>query len=134
MFKGFRDFILRGNVMDLAVAVIIGTAFQRVVDSLVKDVITPVIGWLVGEPRFDALMLGPMQIGLFLNALISFLLVALVVYFFIVRPLNHLMERFKPAPPEPQRMRECPECLSSIPVAAKRCSFCTSAVAGPMAS
>lgn len=128
MLKGFREFILRGNVIDLAVAVIIGASFQNVVDSMVKDVITPLIGWVAGEPRFDALVLGPMRVGLFLNTLISFLLVAAVVYFFIVRPINRLMAHFLPKPADPQPMRQCPECLSQIPAAARRCSFCTAVV------
>ena len=92
MFKGFRDFLLRGNVVDLAVAVIIGTAFGAVVDSLVKDVITPIIGSIGGQPDFSAITLGPIMIGNFLNNLISFLVIALVVYFLIVVPVNRLME------------------------------------------
>ncbi len=128
MFKGFRDFILRGNVLDLAVAVIIGAAFSAVVTSLVQDVITPLIGALVGQPDFSALTLGPIRIGNFLNAVIAFLLVAVVIYFFVVAPMNRLMARFKPAPPEPQPTRPCPECLSEIPVGARRCAFCTAQV------
>ena len=86
MIKGFRDFILRGNVIDLAVAVVIGAAFGAIVNSLVKDVITPLIGALAGQPDFSALTLGPILIGNFLNAVISFLLIAAVIYFFVVAP------------------------------------------------
>ena len=97
MFKGFRDFILRGNVLDLAVAVVIGAAFGAVITSLVQDVITPLIGALVGQPDFSAITLGPIRIGNFLNAVIAFLLVAVVIYFLVVAPMNRLMARFKPA-------------------------------------
>ncbi|MCC6621434.1 MAG: large conductance mechanosensitive channel protein MscL [Deltaproteobacteria bacterium] len=106
MLKGFKDFILRGNVVDLAVAVIIGGAFGAVVKSMVEDVITPAIGAVVGKPEFD-IMLGPIKLGAFLNALISFLFVAAAVYFMIVVPVKKLTERKKveaaapAAPPEP---------------------------------
>ena len=128
MLKGFRDFILRGNVIDLAVAVVIGAAFSAVVTSLVQDVITPLIGAIVGQPDFSAITLGPIRIGNFLNAVIAFLLVAVVIYFFVVAPMNRLMARFKPVPPEPQPTRPCPECLSEIPVGARRCAYCTAQV------
>jgi large conductance mechanosensitive channel len=128
MLKGFRDFILRGNVVDLAVAVVIGAAFGAIVTSLVEDIITPLIGAVVGQPDFSALMLGPLRIGNFLNALVSFLLVAGAIYFLVVTPVNRLTTRLKPKEPEPQPTRTCPECLSSIPVAARRCSFCTTAL------
>ena len=108
MFKGFKDFIFRGNVVELAVAVIIGGAFGAVVKSLVEDVITPAIGAVVGKPEFDV-MIGPVKLGAFLNAIISFLLVAFAVYFMIILPMKKLMERKKKdeaiaapvAPPEP---------------------------------
>ncbi|HEX5691071.1 MAG TPA: large conductance mechanosensitive channel protein MscL [Roseiflexaceae bacterium] len=93
MLKGFREFLLRGNVVDLAVAVIIGAAFGAVVTSLVEDVITPLIGAIGGQPDFSAIVLGPIKIGNFFNALLSFLVIALVVYFMIVVPINRLMER-----------------------------------------
>ncbi len=93
MIKGFRDFLLRGNVVDLAVAVIIGAAFGAVVTSLVEDVITPLIGAIGGQPDFSAVMLGPIMIGNFLNAVLSFLIIALVIYFLVVVPMNHIMER-----------------------------------------
>lgn len=95
MLKGFRDFILRGNVVDLAVAVIIGAAFGTVVTSMVEDVITPLIGALGQQPDFSAIMLGPIRIGNFINAVISFLILALVIYFLIVTPMNRVTEQLK---------------------------------------
>ena len=130
MLKGFRDFVLRGNVLDLAVGVIIGGAFGTVVTSLVKDIFTPFIGNLVGKPDFSAIQFNHVMIGNFLNAVIAFLLVAVAVYFFIVVPANALMARFhKPVPDAPPATKVCPECLSDIPIAAKRCSHCTQLVA-----
>lgn len=98
MLKGFRDFLMRGNVVDLAVAVIIGAAFGAVITSLVENIITPLIGALGGQPDFAAITLGPLNIGLFLNALLSFLIVSLVVYFVVVVPMNRVMERMQKAP------------------------------------
>ncbi len=134
MLKGFRDFILRGNVVDLAVAVILGAAFNAIVTSLVTDVLNPLIAATIGKPDFSGVVLnigsGHIKIGNFLNATVSFLIVASVVYFAIVLPLNHLMARLKkPAPDAPSSMKTCPECLSEIPLAAKRCAHCTQAVA-----
>lgn len=134
MLKGFRDFILRGNVVDLAVAVILGAAFNAIVTSLVTDVLNPLIAATIGKPDFSGVVLnigsGHIKIGNFLNATVSFLLVASVVYFAIVLPLNHLMARLKkPEPPAPPSTKICPECLSEIPLAAKRCAHCTQAVA-----
>jgi large conductance mechanosensitive channel len=126
MLKGFRDFILRGNVIDLAVGVIIGAAFAAIVASLSADVITPLIATLFGSPSVGELMLGPINLGNFINAIISFLITAFAVYFLIVSPMNALMERFKPQSPEPQPTKKCPECLSDVPVPARRCAFCTS--------
>jgi large conductance mechanosensitive channel len=136
MLKGFRDFIFRGNVIDLAVAVIIGTAFNAIVASLVKDVLTPLIAAIVGKPDFSALVLnlhgGHITYGVFLNNLISFLMVASVVYFCIVLPIHKLTERakaLKPSDPPPTPTTKiCPECLSEIPILAKRCSHCTQPV------
>ena len=129
MLKGFRDFVLRGNVLDLAVGVIIGGAFGTVVTSLVKDVFTPIIGNLVGKPDFSAIQVDHIMIGNFLNAVIAFLMVAAAVYFFIVVPANALMARFhKPVPDVPPATKACPQCLSDIPAAAKRCSHCTQLV------
>jgi large conductance mechanosensitive channel len=133
MLKGFRDFILRGNVVDLAVAVVIGAAFTGIVNSLVSDLITPLIAAIVQKPDFSYLVLdihgGKIKYGNFLNALIQFLLIASAVYFLVVLPVGKLLDRFKPVPPAPPAMRPCPECLSDIPVAAKRCSHCAQPVA-----
>jgi large conductance mechanosensitive channel len=127
MLKGFREFILRGNVIDLAVAVVIGAAFGAVVDALVKGFIMPLIGLLFGQPKFD-FVVGPFGVGLFLTALVNFLLVAAAIYFLIIVPMNRIMARFKPSTPEPQTTRKCPECLSDIPLGAHRCAECTAAL------
>ncbi|MHB1936212.1 MAG: large conductance mechanosensitive channel protein MscL [Acidobacteriaceae bacterium] len=134
MLKGFRDFILRGNVVDLAVAVVIGAAFSGIVNSLVKDIINPLISATVGQPNFSHLVAhvhgGAITYGNFLNALISFLIVATVIYFGVVLPVGKLLARFnKPVPVTPPATKTCPECLSDIPAAARRCSHCTQAVA-----
>ena len=134
MLKGFRDFILRGNVVDLAVAVILGAAFNAIVNSLVKDVLTQFIAAVAGKPDFSGVVVKvngtPILIGNFLNAAISFLIVASVVYFGAVLPLNHMLARLKkPAPDAPSSMKTCPECLSEIPLAARRCAHCTQPVA-----
>ena len=133
MFKGFRDFVLRGNVVDLAVAVIIGAAFGAIVNSLVKDIITPLIAAIVGKPDFSALVLhlhgGAITYGNFLNAAIAFLLIASAVYFILVLPMQYVMKRVnKPVEAAPTT-KPCPECLSDIPLAAKRCKFCAQPVA-----
>jgi large conductance mechanosensitive channel len=133
MFKGFRDFILRGNVVDLAVAVILGAAFNAIVTSLVTDVLNPLIAATIGKPDFSSVILdihgGHIKIGTFLNAAVSFLIVATVVYFAIVLPLNHLQARLKkPAPEAPSSLKTCPECLSEIPLAARRCAHCAQPV------
>ena len=132
MLKGFRDFILRGNVVDLAVAVVVGAAFTAIVNALVKDLINPLIAAIVHKPDFSALILevhgGKVLYGDFLNALISFLLIAASVYFLFVLPVNALLKRFHPAKAAPPTTRPCPECLSDIPLAAKRCSHCAQPV------
>lgn len=133
MFKGFRQFIMRGNVIDLAVAVVIGAAFGAVVTSFVTNILTPLIAAIAGKPDFSAFSVtmngAVIGYGLFLNALISFLLIAAAVYFFMVAPLNALKARAArgQAPPDPTT-KKCPECLSEIPIAAKRCAFCTTAI------
>ncbi|MBV8906258.1 MAG: large conductance mechanosensitive channel protein MscL [Acidobacteriia bacterium] len=133
MLKGFKQFLLRGNVVDLAVAVVIGAAFGAVVTALVKDLITPVIAALVGKPDFSGIVFtingSKFLIGDFINALVSFLLIAAAVYFFVVLPINTIMERARrgQAPPDPTT-KACPECLSTIPIGARRCAFCTSIV------
>jgi large conductance mechanosensitive channel len=128
MLKGFRDFILRGNVVDLAVAVIIGTAFGTVVASLTKDVIMQFVAAIVHTPDFSGLAVNlngtPIKYGSFLNTVINFLIIAGVIYFFVVVPLNYLLARVKVAP----TTKPCPQCLSDIPIAATRCKFCTQAV------
>lgn len=134
MLKGFRDFILRGNVVDLAVAVIIGAAFNAIVNSMVKDVLTQLIAAVAGKPDFSGVVFKlrgtPINIGNFLNAAISFLIVASVVYFGIVLPLNALLARMKkPGPPPAVTTKPCAECLSQIPLAARRCAFCAQPVA-----
>jgi large conductance mechanosensitive channel len=134
MLKGFRDFVLRGNVVDLAVAVILGAAFNAIVTSLVGDVLNPLIAATIGKPDFSSVILhvggGQIKVGNFFNAVVSFLIVALVVYFAIVLPTNTLMARLKKGevPPAPST-KPCPQCLSEIPIAAKRCSHCTQLVA-----
>ena len=134
MLKGFRDFILRGNVVDLAVAVILGAAFNTIVNSLVGDVLNPLIAATVGKPDFSSVVLhvggGQIKVGSFFNAVVSFLIVSSVVYFAIVLPTNSLLARLKKgeAPPPPST-KACPQCLSQIPIAAKRCAFCTQPVA-----
>ena len=128
MLKGFRDFILRGNVMDLAVAVVIGVAFTAIVNALVADIVNPLIAAIAHKPDFSALVLvingGKIKYGDFLNAVISFLLIAAVVYFVFVLPVNALLKKFHPAKAEPPVTHPCPECLSDIPLAAKRCAHC----------
>jgi len=133
MLKGFRDFILRGNVMDLAVAVIIGGAFGKIVSSLVGDIINPLIGATLGKPNFGYIVLhmgsGNITIGNFINTVIEFLMVAAVVYFVFVLPMNKLLARVKkPVAAAAPTTKPCPECLSEIPLAARRCAHCTQPV------
>ena len=132
--KGFRQFVLRGNVLDLAVAVVMGAAFAAVVTALVKDLITPLIAAVAGKPDFSALAVSvngsKLMIGDFLNAVIAFAMMAVAVYFFIVLPVNALTARMNrgEVPPDPTT-RKCAECLSDVPIAARRCAFCTSPLA-----
>ncbi len=131
MLSGFRQFLLRGNVIDLAVAVVIGGAFGAVVTALVKDLLTPLIAAFVGTPDFSAITLtinnSRFLIGDFVNALLSFVLIAAAVYFVVVVPLNALAARRARGltPPDPTT-KTCSECLSNVPIAARRCAFCTS--------
>ncbi|MGA1981279.1 MAG: large conductance mechanosensitive channel protein MscL [Acidobacteriaceae bacterium] len=135
MIKGFRDFILRGNVMDLAVAVIIGAAFTAIVTALTADIIKPLLGAVIGKPDFGYLIANvhgsEVKYGDFLTAIINFLILAAVVYFFLVVPTQYLLKKFNPpaAEPEPPATKTCGECLSDIPLAAKRCKFCAQPVA-----
>jgi large conductance mechanosensitive channel len=137
MLKGFGAFLMRGNVVDLAVAVVIGAAFGAIVTSLVKDLITPLIAALIGKPDFSALGFtinnSRFALGDFINALVSFILVAAAIYFFVVAPMNAVTARFK-KPEDVVAMRECPECLSEIPAAATRCKFCSAASAAVTAT
>lgn len=131
MFKGFRDFVLRGNVVDLAVGVVIGAAFGTVVSAFVKDLLTPIIAAIVKKPDFSGFSFefngAKFLYGDFMNAIISFLLIAAAVYYFVVLPVNSLMKRFeKQGLPD---KKKCPECQNDIPREARRCGFCTQAVA-----
>jgi large conductance mechanosensitive channel len=132
MFEEFKTFLLRGNVVDLAVGVVIGVAFAAVVNSLVADLITPVLGAIGGEPDFSQLTFSINDsrffYGNFINNVLSFILIAAAVFFLVVVPVNKLMERMKTERPADATTRDCPQCLSSIPVAARRCAFCTSEV------
>jgi len=138
MLAGFKQFILRGNVVDLAVGVVIGAAFGGVVTALTKDLLTPLIAAIVKAPDFSALKWtlngSTFLYGEFVNALISFLLVAAAVYFFVVTPINALIARTRkdPAPADPTT-KKCPECLSEIPIDARRCSHCSEPVMGKAA-
>ena len=131
--REFKEFLLRGNLVELAVAVVIGVAFAALVDSFVKDLVTPLIAALGGKQDFSQLTFtindSVFRYGAFVNALLSFLIIAAVVYFFVVKPVNALMARRKTEGPVDETTRECPECLSSIPVAARRCAFCTTELA-----
>jgi large conductance mechanosensitive channel len=133
MLKGFKQFLLRGNVVDLAVGVVIGAAFGAVVTALVKDLLTPLISAVAKQPDFSGLFFtlngSKFLYGEFFNALLSFIIIAAAVYFFVVVPINALISRARREPPADPTTRKCPECLSEIPIAAKRCAFCTSTIA-----
>ncbi|MGH2366401.1 MAG: large conductance mechanosensitive channel protein MscL [Chloroflexota bacterium] len=128
--KGFRTFILRGNVVDLAIAVVIGAAFGTVVSALVKDLLTPLIAAIGGKQDFSNMFFtlnnSKFLYGDFINAIIAFIILALVVYYLVVVPVNALMARYHSEPPPPAKTRPCPECLSDVPLAARRCAFCAS--------
>jgi large conductance mechanosensitive channel len=132
MLRQLRDFLLRGNVVDLAVAVVMGAAFGAVVTALVQDLLTPLIAAIVGKPDFSNLTFtihhSQFKYGAFINAVISFVVIAAAVFFLVVKPVNALMARRKTEPPVDATTRPCPECLSEIPVAARRCAFCTAEV------
>jgi large conductance mechanosensitive channel len=133
MLRDFKEFLLRGNVVDLAIAVVIGAAFGAVVTALVKDLITPLIAAIGGQPDFSALSFtinkSHFLYGDFINAIISFIVIAAVIFFFVVVPLNAFFERSQrnKATPDPTT-RKCPECLSEIPMEARRCAYCTAEV------
>ena len=132
MIKEFREFILRGNLVDLAVAVVIGAAFTTVINAFVTDLVTPLIAAIGGEPDFSALSFtingSHFLYGDFINAALTFLIVAAVVFFFVIKPVNALMARFQTEEAVDEETHECPQCISQIPVRAIRCSFCTSEV------
>lgn len=138
MFKGLRDFLFRGNVIDLAVAVVIGAAFGGIVTALVKDLLTPLIAALIGKPDFSGLTFtinnSQFLYGDFINAVVSFLLIGAAIYFFVVLPMNTLTSRLKkPAASAEPTTKTCPECLSEIALGARRCAHCT-AVLGARAT
>jgi large conductance mechanosensitive channel len=128
--SGFKKFLMRGNVVDMAVGVVIGGAFGAVVASLVKDLLTPFIAMVVGQPDFSAIKLQvgstTLNVGTFVNTIVAFVLVAAAIYFFVVMPMNALMARMnRPEPAPAPTTKKCKECASDIPVEAKRCKFCT---------
>jgi large conductance mechanosensitive channel len=127
---GFRKFLFRGNLIDLAVAVVIGVAFNAVIQALIADIITPLIAAIAGKPNFGALVFtvhhSKFSYGLFLNALVSFVTIAAVVYYVLVSPMNRVMSLTQKK--QEATTRSCPECLSDIPLAARRCMYCTAQV------
>jgi large conductance mechanosensitive channel len=134
LLKDFRTFILRGNLVDVAVGIVIGIAFAALVTALVRDLITPIIAAIFGTHDFSFLSFtihgSRFLYGDFINALITFVSIAAAVFFFVVKPVNALMARRKTEPPVDDTVRACPECLSEVPVAARRCAFCTSPLTG----
>ncbi len=132
MAGGFKQFLLRGNVVDLAVGVVIGAAFGGVVTAFTKDLLTPLIAAIVAKPDFSAIQFtvnnSKFLLGDFVNAVISFIIVATAVYYFVVLPINALVSRSRKEPPADPTTKKCPECLSEIAIGAKRCAFCTSPV------
>jgi large conductance mechanosensitive channel len=132
MAGGFKQFLLRGNVVDLAVGVVIGAAFGGVVTAFTKDLLTPLIAAIVAKPDFSAIQFtvnnSKFLLGDFVNAVISFIIVATAVYYFVVLPINALVSRSRREPPADPTTKKCPECLSEIAIGAKRCAFCTSPV------
>ena len=130
MLKGFKQFLLRGNVVDMAVGIVVGAAFGTVVTGFVKDLMTPFIAAIVKQPDFSALTFtingSKFLYGEFVNAAISFLIIAAAVYFFVVVPMNALIARAKKEPPADPTTKKCQECLSEVPIAARKCAFCAS--------
>ena len=138
MLSGFKQFILRGNVVDMAVGVVIGAAFGGVVTALTKDLLTPLIAAIVGKPDFSSVSFAitgtPFPVGDFINACVSFFLIAAAIYFFVVTPINALVSRMRKAPaPADPTTKKCPECLSEIPIDARRCAHCAQPVIGKAA-
>jgi len=132
VLKDFKQFLLRGSVVDLAVGIVIGAAFGAVVTALVSDLITPIIAAIIGKPNFSALTFtvhnSRFLYGALINAVIAFVSIAAAVFFFVVKPLNALTQRARREPPVDPTTKRCPECLSEIPSDARRCAFCTSEV------
>lgn len=132
--KGFRQFLLRGNVVDLAVAVVVGAAFNSVIQAFVKDLLTPLIAAVGGQPNFSAIAFelhhSKFMIGDFINTIVSFLIISAVIYYLVVLPINALIAMSREAPPPDPTTKRCPECASEIPIQARRCAFCTQLVAG----
>lgn len=131
---GFREFLMRGNVVDLAVAVVVGAAFGTIVEALTKDLLTPLIAAIAGKPDFSAIQFtvnnSKFLVGDFINAVVAFALVAIAVYYFVVVPMSRLLPaKAVPAPPPPPPTKSCPECMSEIPLLARRCGHCTSQIA-----
>jgi large conductance mechanosensitive channel len=126
--KGFKAFLLRGNVVELAIAVVIGVAFGVVITAFVKDLVTPLIAAIGGQPDFSSMSFtvnnSKFLYGDFLNALIAFVIIAAVIYFFVVVPYTALVQRARKEPPADPTTKKCPECLSEIPIDARRCAFC----------
>ena len=133
LLSEFRTFLVRGNLVDLAVAIVVGVAFGALVNALVADLLTPIVAAIFGKHDFSSLSFtiheSRFLYGHFINAVLTFLAVAAAVFFFVVKPVNHLMARWKTEPPVDATTRPCPECLSDIPKAARRCAFCTAEVA-----
>jgi large conductance mechanosensitive channel len=132
MAGGFKQFLLRGNVVDMAVGVVIGAAFGGVVTGFTKDLLTPIIAAVAGKPDFSAIKFtvngSAFLLGDFINTIVSFLIIAAAVYYMVVLPVNALVSRARKEPPADPTTKKCPECLSEIPIQAKRCAFCTSAI------
>jgi len=135
MLKDFKQFLVRGNAVDLAIAVVIGVAFAAVITALVQDLLTPLIAAIVGKPDFSNLTFtihrSVFKYGAFLNASLSFVLVAAAIFFFVIRPLNAFTQRMRREPTPDPTTRKCPDCLSEIPIGARRCAYCTSEVRAP---
>jgi large conductance mechanosensitive channel len=133
MAGGFKQFLLRGNVVDLAVGVVVGAAFGAVVTAFTKDLLTPLIAAVAGKPDFSAIQFtingSKFPVGDFINAVVSFVIIAAAIYYLVVLPVNALVSRARKEPPADPTTKKCPECLSEIPIQARKCAFCTSALA-----
>jgi large conductance mechanosensitive channel len=138
MLDGFKKFILRGNVVDMAVGVVVGAAFGGVVTALTKDLLTPLVSAVVGKPDFSSIGFKirdtPFPVGDFINSIVTFLLIAGAIYFFVITPVNALLARMHKEPPAAPTTRKCPECLSEIPIEARRCAHCAQLVSAGRAA